>query len=65
MDPLILGLVVFVTVTSALSFAIVVALRRGRAEGLTGAPLLRRTLPLLIADGLFTLVWVVWLVGNL
>lgn len=65
MDPLVLGIVVFVIVTGALSIAMVFAVREARGRGLAGGDLLRRLLPLLLADGLFTLAWVLWLVNAL
>lgn len=65
MDPIVLGVVVFVIVTSALSIAIVFTVRGAREQGLSGGDLLRRILPLLLADGLFTVAWVVWLLGTL
>ena len=65
MDPVVLGVVVFVIVTSALSIAIVFSIRGAREQGLAGGELLRRILPLLLVDGLFTVGWVVWLLGTL
>lgn len=65
MDPIVLGVVVFVIVTSALSVAIVFTIRGAREQGLSGGDLLRRILPLLLVDGLFTGGWIVWLLGNM
>jgi hypothetical protein len=65
MDPIVIGAGVLIVVTGAISVALVLTLRRAREDGLAGAALLRRLLPLLIADALFILVWVAWLITNL
>jgi hypothetical protein len=65
MDPIVIGAGALVVVTGAISIALVLTLRRAREDGVAGVALWRRILPLLVADALFILVWVIWLVTNL
>lgn len=61
MDPLVIGLVVFVAFSSVLSLLLVQAMRRARSEGLSGGALLARLAPYLIGDLLLVIVFVAWL----
>lgn len=61
MDPLVLGIVVFVMFSSVFSLLLVQALRRARAEGLQGSALLLRLLPFIVADTLMVGGFVAWL----
>jgi hypothetical protein len=65
MDPIVIGAGALVVVTGAISIALVLTLRRAREDGVAGVALWRRILPLLVADALFILVWIIWLVTNL
>jgi hypothetical protein len=64
MDPIVIGSGVLVVVTGAISVTLVLTLRRAREDGVAGSALLRRILPLLVADALFILIWIVWLITN-
>ncbi len=61
MDPLLLGILVYVVVTGITNVMMLPALRQAQAEG--GNPL-PKMLPYLLADGAFTVIFVVWLLGR-
>ena len=44
---------------------IIMNLRQARAEGIKGADLIKRLAPFLLADALFVVIFVFWLVTNL
>ena len=62
MSPLVQGVVVFGLFSLATGVGVVTALRRQRREG---GSLLAKLLPFIVADGLFAIIFVVWLLNYL
>jgi hypothetical protein len=65
MNQLTLGIIVFVAFNAAFSLGLVSALRSARAAGLQGQAVMMKILPYLLAEGLLTIVFLVWFVSNL
>lgn len=65
MSTLTQGILVFVLFTSVVTGIMLMTLLRARQQGLSGSALLQRLLPYLVADGLFMVVFVVWLLNEL
>ena len=63
MTPLVQGVLVFVVFTAVTAAGMLVTVVRERQEN-PGANILPKLLPYLVADGLFIIVFVIWLLNQ-
>ncbi|MCA9838671.1 MAG: hypothetical protein KC422_17260 [Trueperaceae bacterium] len=65
MNPLVLGVGVFIIVSSVIMVMMLLSIRNAKAEGITGQALVMRILPLILADAAFVAFFAYWLLRNL